>query len=111
MCAKADHKDLNELCVPDHQNVVNMKGTHTPTLRDLLQACLANVCFYVQEFASCNSTVDMAPWRLEPPEADIQCDAGALPMVRPKYFTTEQHFTSFRNLKPSRYFTKICQAA
>lgn len=46
-CAKADHKDLNELCVPDDQNVVNMKGAHTPTLRDLLRACLANVCFYV----------------------------------------------------------------
>lgn len=46
----------------------------------------------------------MAPWRLEPPEADIQCDAGALPMVRPEYFTTEQHFASFRNLKTYRVF-------
>ncbi|XP_035509095.1 kininogen-1 [Morone saxatilis] len=51
-CAKDEHKDLNELCVPDKNNV---------------------------EFANCNSTVDIAPWRLEPPEAQMECAPGALP--------------------------------
>ncbi|XP_051232190.1 kininogen-1 isoform X2 [Dicentrarchus labrax] len=51
-CAKDEHKDLNELCVPDENNV---------------------------EFANCNSTVDIAPWRLEPPEAQMECAPGALP--------------------------------
>ncbi|XP_044056557.1 kininogen-1 isoform X2 [Siniperca chuatsi] len=53
-CAKAEHKDLNDLCVPDEENL---------------------------EFANCNSTVDVAPWRLEPPQAQIQCEPGALPSV------------------------------
>ncbi|XP_047443259.1 kininogen-1 [Mugil cephalus] len=56
-CSKAEHKDLNELCVADDENV---------------------------EFANCNSTVDVAPWRLEPPAAHIQCEPGALP---PTIFT------------------------
>ncbi|XP_038571116.1 kininogen-1 [Micropterus salmoides] len=51
-CAKADHKDLNELCAPDEENL---------------------------EFSNCNSTVDVAPWRLEPPQAQIQCEPGLLP--------------------------------
>ncbi|XP_070688387.1 kininogen-1 [Pempheris klunzingeri] len=51
-CAKAEHKDLNDQCVPDEQDV---------------------------EFAYCNSTVDVAPWRLEPPQAQIGCEPGALP--------------------------------
>ncbi|KAI3368511.1 hypothetical protein L3Q82_025522, partial [Scortum barcoo] len=53
-CPKDKHKDLNELCVPDKENV---------------------------EFANCNSTVDVAPWRLVPPQAHIECEPGALPMM------------------------------
>lgn len=53
-CAKAEHKDLNHLCVPDEENV---------------------------EFANCNSTVDIAPWRLEPPQTQIDCQPGELPTV------------------------------
>ncbi|KAM7011942.1 kininogen-1 [Tautogolabrus adspersus] len=53
-CAKAEHQDLHELCVHDDQNL---------------------------EFAYCNSTVDVAPWRLEPPQAKIECEAGAMPPV------------------------------
>lgn len=28
ICSKADHTDLNELCVPDEKNMVNMTSTH-----------------------------------------------------------------------------------
>uniref|UniRef100_A0A4W6F751 Cystatin kininogen-type domain-containing protein n=1 Tax=Lates calcarifer TaxID=8187 RepID=A0A4W6F751_LATCA len=56
-CAKDEHKDLNELCVPDEKNV---------------------------EYSNCNSTVDVAPWRLEPPQAQMQCEPGQLP---PTVFT------------------------
>ncbi|XP_008292881.1 kininogen-1 [Stegastes partitus] len=51
-CAKSEHQDLNELCIPDEENV---------------------------EFANCNSTVDVAPWRHEPPQAHVECEPGALP--------------------------------
>ncbi|CAG5863288.1 unnamed protein product [Menidia menidia] len=50
-CAKAEHKELNALCVADEENV---------------------------EFVNCNSTVDLAPWRFEQPEAHIECEQGAL---------------------------------
>nr|XP_046247334.1 kininogen-1 isoform X2 [Scatophagus argus] len=53
-CAKAEHTDLNELCVPDQEN---------------------------PEYAHCNSTVDVAPWRLEPPQAQMECEKGPLPML------------------------------
>ncbi|XP_075944037.1 kininogen-1 [Anarhichas minor] len=53
-CAKAEHKDLNDLCVPDDQNA---------------------------EYANCNSTVDVAQWRLEVPQPHIECEAGALPTM------------------------------
>ncbi|XP_062251471.1 kininogen-1 isoform X1 [Platichthys flesus] len=56
-CAKAEHKDLNDLCVPNDQDV---------------------------EFRNCNSTVDFAPWRHESTDADLKCEAGALP---PMLFT------------------------
>ncbi|KAM9848853.1 kininogen-1 [Aulostomus maculatus] len=52
ICAKAENKELGEHCVPDNENV---------------------------EFYNCNSTVDVAPWRLEPPSAQIQCEPGPLP--------------------------------
>ncbi|XP_028299697.1 kininogen-1 [Gouania willdenowi] len=52
VCSKAEHKDLNELCVADEENL---------------------------EFANCFSTVDTAPWRLETPAVQIQCEAGPLP--------------------------------
>ncbi|XP_023194896.1 kininogen-1 [Xiphophorus maculatus] len=55
-CAKAEHKDLNDLCVPDEDNM---------------------------EFANCNATVDMAPWRLEQPGVLLaQCENRALPLPR-----------------------------
>ncbi|XP_038151016.1 kininogen-1 [Cyprinodon tularosa] len=54
-CAKAEHKDLNDLCVADEEN---------------------------QEFANCNATVDLAPWRLEQPEVHTQCEEGALHVTR-----------------------------
>lgn len=34
-CAKDEHKDLNELCVPDEKNVVSMENTSPLTLCDL----------------------------------------------------------------------------
>ncbi|KAM9386153.1 kininogen-1 [Pholidichthys leucotaenia] len=50
-CAKAEHSELSELCAFDN-----------------------NV-----EFSYCNSTVDVAPWRLEEPQAHIECAPGAMP--------------------------------
>ncbi|KAM4549472.1 kininogen-1 [Odontesthes bonariensis] len=50
-CAKTEHKDLNVLCVSDEENV---------------------------EYVNCNSTVDVAPWRFEQPEAHIECEQGGL---------------------------------
>ncbi|XP_070816973.1 kininogen-1 [Chaetodon trifascialis] len=68
-CAKAEHNDLNDLCVLDEEN---------------------------KEFANCNSTVDVAPWRLEPPQAQIECEPGLLPMVltkrRPPGWSPLRHF-------------------
>ncbi|XP_041646539.1 kininogen-1 [Cheilinus undulatus] len=52
ICAKAEHNELSEICVHDDTN---------------------------KEFAYCNSTVDTAPWRLEPPQANIECESGAMP--------------------------------
>ncbi|XP_034529277.1 kininogen-1 isoform X2 [Notolabrus celidotus] len=52
VCAKAEHNDLSELCGHDEENL---------------------------EFANCNSTVDLAPWRLEAPLAEVQCEAGSMP--------------------------------
>ncbi len=54
ICAKDEHKDLTLQCVPDENNV---------------------------EFANCNSTVDVAPWRHEPPQIQIECEQGALASV------------------------------
>uniref|UniRef100_A0A8C2ZA35 Cystatin kininogen-type domain-containing protein n=1 Tax=Cyclopterus lumpus TaxID=8103 RepID=A0A8C2ZA35_CYCLU len=54
-CAKTEHKELSGLCVYDDQNA---------------------------EYVNCNSTVDVAQWRFEDPNAQIQCDAGALPTMR-----------------------------
>ncbi|XP_078114239.1 kininogen-1 [Sander vitreus] len=51
-CPKDEHKDLNDLCVPDEENL---------------------------EFANCNSTVDVAPWRFEVPQAQIVCEPGIMP--------------------------------
>ncbi|XP_006797848.1 kininogen-1 [Neolamprologus brichardi] len=51
VCSKAEHTDLNEICTPDKNNL---------------------------EFANCNSTVDVAPWRLEPPQAHIECAPGQM---------------------------------
>ncbi|XP_067369065.1 kininogen-1 isoform X1 [Channa argus] len=69
VCAKAEHKDLNELCVFDEQNV---------------------------EFANCNATVDIAPWRFENPEPHLQCEEGPLQMStfsrrRPPGWTPLRH--------------------
>ncbi|XP_037553873.1 kininogen-1 [Nematolebias whitei] len=51
-CTKEEHKDLNDLCVPNEENL---------------------------EFVNCNATVDIAPWRFEQPEAHTQCEPGTLP--------------------------------
>lgn len=69
-CAKAEHKDLSDLCVPDDQNL---------------------------EFANCNSTVDVAPWRQEAPQAHIECEEGVLP---PTVFTKRRPpgWTPLRNI-------------
>ncbi|XP_029988223.1 kininogen-1-like [Sphaeramia orbicularis] len=53
-CAKAEHKDLHDCCAPDEETV---------------------------EYARCNTTVDVAPWRLEPPQAQLECEPGRLPMM------------------------------
>ncbi|XP_047230261.1 kininogen-1 [Girardinichthys multiradiatus] len=53
-CAKAEHKDLNDLCLLDEENL---------------------------ELANCNATVDLAPWRFEQPEVQAECEAGPLPSV------------------------------
>lgn len=54
VCAKAEHKELSDLCVADEPNM---------------------------EFVHCNSTVDVAPWRLLPPLAYVECEPGMLPMM------------------------------
>ncbi|KAM7409232.1 hypothetical protein PAMA_000950 [Pampus argenteus] len=51
ICAKAEHKDLSKQCVPDPEN---------------------------EEYTNCNSTVDVAPWRLEAPQAQLECTPGPL---------------------------------
>uniref|UniRef100_G3NS23 Cystatin kininogen-type domain-containing protein n=1 Tax=Gasterosteus aculeatus aculeatus TaxID=481459 RepID=G3NS23_GASAC len=53
-CTKTEHKDLNDLCVPDEENT---------------------------EYANCNSTVDVAPWRFEVPNAHLDCADGKLPLI------------------------------
>lgn len=99
-CAKADHKDLNELCAFDEQNVVNMKRNHICLLircrifSRFYVPCFVCVYSCLQEFANCNSTVDVAPWRLEPAEANLQCEQGPLPIrVRSttKHSNVEHH--------------------
>ncbi|XP_068175834.1 kininogen-1 [Antennarius striatus] len=70
VCVKAEHKDLNDLCVPDEENI---------------------------EYAHCNSTVDVAPWRHVAPEADAHCDTGPLPTLisrfrRPPGWSPLRHF-------------------
>ncbi|XP_029002668.1 kininogen-1 isoform X2 [Betta splendens] len=52
-CAKAEHKDLNELCVLDGEKA---------------------------EFVTCNSIVDVAPWRFENPEVQLECADGEMPV-------------------------------
>ena len=100
-CTKADHKDLNKLCVPDSQSVVNMETKHIspPTIHDIFQAYITQLfCLYlcVQEFRNCKSTVDVAPWRLEAPGVQIECEDGPLPpMVRPIFHNIVIDFNFF----------------
>ncbi|KAM4629702.1 kininogen-1 isoform 1-T2 [Polymixia lowei] len=56
-CSKSEHKTLHELCAADANDV---------------------------ELNNCNSTVDVAPWRHEAPQANIECAPGPLP---PMLFT------------------------
>uniref|UniRef100_A0A3P9H509 Kininogen 1 n=1 Tax=Oryzias latipes TaxID=8090 RepID=A0A3P9H509_ORYLA len=51
-CAKADHEELNEVCAPNEEH---------------------------PGFVNCNSTVDLAPWRLEAPQVQVVCEDGPLP--------------------------------
>ncbi|KAM3619520.1 uncharacterized protein V6R79_009615 [Siganus canaliculatus] len=68
-CAKNEHADLNDLCVADENDV---------------------------EFANCNSTVDVAPWRHEHAQAQLQCEKGPLTFVfakrRPPGWTPLRNF-------------------
>lgn len=71
-------------------------------MRSFQKPVWPDVCLYlcVQEFANCNSTVDVAPWRHEPPQIQIECEQGALASVRPAFHNKSnmrQHFASFRN--------------
>ncbi|KAL1022471.1 hypothetical protein UPYG_G00028130 [Umbra pygmaea] len=50
-CSKAEHKELSDECHPDRQDV---------------------------EFANCNSTVDVAPWRDETPQTHVECAQGLI---------------------------------
>ncbi|XP_007576943.1 kininogen-1 [Poecilia formosa] len=69
-CAKAEHKDLNDLCVPVVDN---------------------------EEFVNCNATVDMAPWRLEQPVVFLgECENKALPVSRRR----PPGWSPLRNLEP-----------
>ncbi|CAN9500697.1 unnamed protein product [Ophioblennius macclurei] len=79
-CAKAEHKDLHELCVPDELE---------------------------REFANCNSTVDTAPWRLEKPMVHIECEQGLLhPSTfsrrRPPGFSPLRNFMFEQSSSPPR---------
>ncbi|KAM6962549.1 kininogen-1 [Aplochiton taeniatus] len=56
-CAKSEHKQLSDQCVPHAEDI---------------------------ELANCNSTVDVAPWRHEVPEANVECGPGPMP---PMVFT------------------------
>ncbi|XP_077573724.1 kininogen-1 [Stigmatopora nigra] len=51
ICAKAEHAELSDLCVHNDEEM---------------------------EFVNCNSTVDVAPWRRVPPQANIECEDGPL---------------------------------
>ncbi|KAG7514364.1 kininogen-1-like [Solea senegalensis] len=81
-CAKDTHKELSELCVIDEADV---------------------------EFSNCNSTVDVAPWRLEPALVHVECEAGPLPPVvfskrRPPGWSPLREFlypTAFATATPS----------
>ncbi|XP_076879949.1 kininogen-1 [Brachyhypopomus gauderio] len=48
-CTKSEFKEVTEECHPDHE---------------------------APSFMNCNSTVDVAPWRLELPETHVQCAEG-----------------------------------
>ncbi|XP_077441318.1 kininogen-1 [Vanacampus margaritifer] len=50
-CAKAEHNELSDLCVHDNETM---------------------------EIINCHSTVDVAPWRHVPPQANIECREGPL---------------------------------
>uniref|UniRef100_A0A3Q3VMR2 Cystatin kininogen-type domain-containing protein n=1 Tax=Mola mola TaxID=94237 RepID=A0A3Q3VMR2_MOLML len=58
ICAKVEHKDLTKMCVADEQD---------------------------EEFVNCNSTVIVAPWRLEPPQTQAVCESGPLPSIIRRY--------------------------
>uniref|UniRef100_W5K236 Kininogen 1 n=1 Tax=Astyanax mexicanus TaxID=7994 RepID=W5K236_ASTMX len=50
-CTKSEFKEVTEECHPDEEKL----------------------------FINCNSTVDVAPWRHEMPETNVQCGSGPLP--------------------------------
>lgn len=93
-CAKADHKDLNELCIPDEQDSVNRYKAYGRSSYSIFIGLFLCVILCLQEFVKCNTTVDVAPWRLEPPEAQLDCEPGELPAVRPRFVTLLQHWSS-----------------
>ncbi|CAB1331959.1 unnamed protein product [Coregonus sp. 'balchen'] len=81
-CSKADHKELNDECHPD------------PDV----------------ELAHCNSTVDMAPWRHETAEANVECAPGPLETFevfrrRPPGWSPLRNFNNFDEVKTTQAST------
>ncbi|KAM9478752.1 kininogen-like [Salvelinus alpinus] len=78
-CSKADHKELNDECHPDAEDV---------------------------ELAHCNSTVDVAPWRHETAEANVECAPGPLQNFevfrrRPPGWSPLRNFNNFAEATPA----------
>ncbi|KAJ7992866.1 hypothetical protein DPEC_G00266500 [Dallia pectoralis] len=75
-CSKAEHKELSDKCHPDHQDV---------------------------ELAHCNSTVDVAPWRHENPQTNLECATGPTPSIlrrRPPGWSPLRNFHNFADVTP-----------
>uniref|UniRef100_A0A3P8Y0K9 Cystatin kininogen-type domain-containing protein n=1 Tax=Esox lucius TaxID=8010 RepID=A0A3P8Y0K9_ESOLU len=75
-CSKAEHKELSDECLPNNQDV---------------------------ELAYCNSTVDVAPWRHETAQANLECDQGPVPSIlrrRPPGWSPLRNIHNFAEVTP-----------
>ncbi|XP_062868954.1 kininogen-1 isoform X2 [Trichomycterus rosablanca] len=85
-CSKADFKELTDDCHPDKEN---------------------------QEFINCNSTVDVAPWRHEQPETNVQCAPGPLMLTvirrRPPGWSPLRNLQSFVVKEKKKDSSEECQ--